>query len=316
MQGKLVVFKKDAVHPLPIFLSGEKSRCIFIIGSQNEPLFTTPYVAELAAAGNANWCVAHMVMGSCQTSVESQDHLCEAEDVDEAVAYLHNEHGMSEIALFAIGTGVQVAVQLMGRGNNTNLISHVILHGCVVPKEHPLFTAAANRKREEKVAELLKDGRKNDMAAMQKVYDVPITPGRLRFPGYPTLQEALWQPALTDQSHVCTSAFKPFSVPILFMISTVCSYVPSATERATVKAAVQNAVTGPKEDVHFAYFVGTCDEHRHVLRGKLEEVVKTVFSFLEESQTRILNRRAEEESAAAEEEQQKRVKLAKALCAK
>lgn len=310
-QGKLLYFYKDPYCKVPIFMSGTAERCVLWIGGQSESFFTIGYFEQLATELEGSWSFVQMEIPSSHIGYGAQDHLCEAEDVDDVIEMLLQHHGIKEVTLFATSTGVQIALQLLAHGRNVAAITRVVLHGIVCPVDNEFFCEKGVKRRNDRVQELLKDGRKEDSRAMIGYYDIPITAGRLAQESFPSLQEALWIPALSDDADVCIKAFKSIKVPTLILIATDSQYKPSEDELSKVIKMAKTSLSCPEDDTTIKVLNDTCDELRRLLRADIPNHVKTITEFLTNADERRANAEANEAARQAEIAREKRIRLSK-----
>lgn len=313
-EGKLIYYYKDPYRKVPIFISGNAPRCLLWIGGQAESFFTISYFEDLAKSLNEEWSFVQMELPSSHIGYGAPNHYADSDDVDEVLELLTTKHDMKEIVLFATSTGVQIALQLLDTGRNVNTVTRVILHGVVSPPDNQFFSEKATAARSDRVTELLKTGRNEDSEGMVGFYDIPVTPARLSQGGFLTLQEALWMPALQDDSDTVTKAFNKISVPTLIMIANDAQYKPTKEDVDKVIQTARKSLGCPEDDSIIELFDDTCDELRRLLKADIPHHVKSITSFLKNADEKRAKSNACEEERRAEEERQKRIALSKLLC--
>ncbi|CAJ1012977.1 putative Protein (DUF1749) [Leishmania naiffi] len=317
MEGRLITLPRDGNHKTSIFLSGTAQRCILVVGSQAEGLFATPYTQQLADGLREEWAVAQVVLGSSHVGRGAPGLEADADDVDAALAVLVKEYNMTEIVLYASGTGVQVALEVLASTLRAGVVTRVILHGGIVsPQQNALFSVKATKRRVEVAHALIAESRGDDAAAMAQMYDMTITPARLHRNATLTVQEAIWQPVLGECESTCKQTLRGVTVPTLFLLSTESSYTTTAQGAlSTVLRAVRDATGLPTEDVQVTLLPTTIDEHRRFLKGNTELAVQTVSDFLQQADARHEQRKAAAAIMAIEAERNQRIAHVKALCA-
>lgn len=312
--GRLMYYYKDPFRKVPIFISGDAPRCVLWMGGQSESFFTINYFGELAKDLGGDWSFAQMELPSSHIAYGAQDHLRDAEDVDDILELLSAKQNMQEIVLFATSTGVQVALALLANGRNAHMITRVILHGIVSPIDNEFFNDAATARCRERVMELLAAGRKEDSEAMVGYYDLPITAARLSGGGFPSLQEALWQPALSGDNGTVSKALGHIAVPTLIMIAAEAQYKPSQEMVDTVVIAAKTALGCSSDDSVVQVFNDTCDELRRLLKADIPQHVKAITAFLQANDEKRAVTEASQAEQQIEDERLKRIALNKLLC--
>lgn len=295
--GKLFYFYKDPYRKVPIFHSGESNRTVLWIGGQSETFLTIPYFPDLIEALGGNWNFTQVEIPSSHIGFGGQDHLTEAADVCDIIDLLNRDYGQEEITLFTTSTGLQIALEVMKMSMAKEVVTRLIVHGVVAPIDSPLFTPEGVEKRREQVERLMKENRREDVDSMAAFYDIPITVARLHEGGYPSLQEALWQPALEGCPETVQDAFGHISVPTLIMCAKDCNYRPPEEDFETVKKAIKDVM--PKVTVEF--FADTCDEKRRLLSADIPNHVKKISQFLQKCEEDRQAEAAREAELAAEE---------------
>ncbi|KPI88993.1 hypothetical protein ABL78_1877 [Leptomonas seymouri] len=317
MEGRLLTLERDGLRHTSLFITGDAHRCILVVGSQLDDLFSTPYARDLAETLKGNWAVAQVDLGSCRVGSGICDHVSDADDVNAALQVLTMECKMTEVVLYGSGTGVQVVLEVLASGSLAEAVSRVVLHGGVAPLDrNSYFTVDATQKRVSHAHALLDEKRGDDVGAMKDFYDIPVTPARLRYGSTLTVQEALWQPALEQNEKACKTALRGIVVPVLFLLATDVSYHAHAmTLLPAVRTAVINAVGLSSEDVHVELLPGTIDEHRRVLKGGNRKASAVVQDFLAREDLLREQRRIVAEAEAAEKERRLRAERARAMYA-
>lgn len=312
-EGTLFTFYKDPYCKIPVFMMGKTAdRCVVWIGGQSESFFTFGYFSKLAKMLEGHWAFVQVELGSGRIGFGAQDHVHDAEDVDDLLGILVKEHYMQEIVLFGTGTGAQVVFEMMENSRHAQFITRVILHGVVCDPETPLFTPEGIAARDEVVAQLIADGRHEDSRALADHYDIPITPARLYGGGFPTLQEAVWSPCIRNDVDTLRRSVGAVKVPLLLMLAHHAQYKPTAEE-------VDRVVCLAKEHagcthVTVSYFNDTCDERRRVLKAAENEHVNAIVQFLyDEDERRALQMEAQEKRAIENERKRKSVLQATAF---
>jgi hypothetical protein len=318
MDGRLFTLPRDGLRRTSLFVAGSAHRCILVVGSQMDTFFTTPYAIDLVEGLQGKWSVAQVELGSSRVGFGTADHESDADDVNAALLALTTQCRMTEVVLYGSGTGVQVVLAALASGARAvEAVSRVVLHGGVVaPEDHRLFAEEATEQRLNHARALLAENRGEDMAAMRKFYDIPITPARLRCDNTLTVQEALWQPAVVKKESTCRTTLRGIAVPILFLLATEVSYNRrAASTLEQVRRAAVKAIGLSEEDVQVELIPTTIDEHRQVLKGGGVLVVSAIREFLNRADVRREQRRAAAEAEAVEAERRRRIELAKAMYA-
>lgn len=303
-EGSLFTFYNDPYCKIPVFMMGKNAdRCVVWIGGQSESFFTFSYFQRLVRVLDGQWAFVQVELSSSRIGFGAQDHVHDAEDVDRLISILVKEHCMQEIALFGTSTGSQLIFELLENSRNSEFITRVILHGVVCDPDSPLFTPEGIAAREEHIAKLIAEGRHEDSRAVGDHYDIPVTPARLFGGGFPTLQEAVWSPAIRGDVETLQRSLGVVKVPLLLMLAHHAQYKPTAED-------VQKVMTLSKEyagctHVTISYFNDTCDERRRVLKAAENEHVDAIVQFFyTEDEKRAL--RIEEEDRKAIENEKKR----------
>ncbi|ESL09716.1 hypothetical protein TRSC58_02560 [Trypanosoma rangeli SC58] len=303
--GSMFTFYKDPYCKLPVFVMGERARrCILWIGGQCESFLTFGYFPELVKMLEGEWQFVQTELASCRVGFGAQDHVHDAEDVDDLLEILVKKHGMEEVTIFGTSTGAQVVFELLENGRNVEFITRVILHGVVCDPEMPLFTPEGEAERKEIVAKLLEEGRHEDSRAMVNHYDIPITPARLSSGGFPTLQEAVWCPCFRGDTETLRKSLGLVKVPLLLMLAHHAQYKPTAKE-------VDRVMQLSKEytdctHVTVAYFNDTCDERRRVLKAAEAEHVEAIVQFIFEEEEKRKKHLAHQKFKAVENEKKRK----------
>ncbi|KAG5465062.1 hypothetical protein LSCM4_00514 [Leishmania orientalis] len=316
MEGRLITVPRDGVHTISMFLSGTAHRCILVIGSQSEGLFCTPYVPELSDALKEKWAVAQVMLGSSLIGRRVPSHEADADDVDAALAVLVREYGMREAVLYASGTGVQVALEVMASAAQAEVVTRLVLQGGIVsPQSSKLFSVEESKRRVEVARALIAEHRGDSAAAMVQVYDMTVTPARLCRNATLTVQEALWQPVLGKSEFTCKQTLRAVTVPTLFLLSTESSYTATAQSALPAVQRVVTETTGlTTEEAQIALIPSMIDEHRRVLKGNTSLAVKAIDDFLQKADARREELKASAAVLAIEQERKKRLEHVKALC--
>ncbi|KAG5490633.1 hypothetical protein JKF63_00754 [Porcisia hertigi] len=315
MEGRLIVLPRDGLRKTSVFVTGNAHRCILVVGSQTETLFATPFVEHMVEKLGKKWAVAQVMLGSSIVGQCEHGHDVDADDVAAALGALVKEQGMDEVVLYASGTGVQVALEVLASKSQSKLVTRVIFHGGILPPQgSALFSVEATQRRVEFAHKLIEEKRGNDTSAMLKVYDMVVTPGRLFRDATLTVQEAVWQPALGESFSTCKKTLRGVTVPVLFLLSTEASYTAAAKDALpTVQEAVKHATGLPAEDIQISLIPSTIDEYRRGLNGNAPLVIKTINEFIENADERRDKRASVAAAEAAREDQAKRIALSKAL---
>lgn len=302
--GKLFYFYKDPYRKVPIFMSGEASRTLLWIGGQADTFLTIQYFPELIEKLGGSWNFTQVEIPSSHIGFGGQDHLNDAADIVDIIDLLQCDHGQEEICLFATSTGLQIALEVMKHPSVAEVITRFIVHGVVVPADNQYFTPVAVEKRNARVQELLKEGRREDSAAMVGFYDLPVTPARLSEGGFPSLQEALWQPALEGDLSKVHEALGHIKVPTLIMCAKDYNYSVSEEDVSTVRAAAEKSVA--TKDISVEFFKDTCDEVRRFLKADIPHHVSAISSFLIQCDEKRAEAAAKEAQLQAEESKRMR----------
>ncbi|KAH9578006.1 Fusarinine C esterase sidJ [Trypanosoma melophagium] len=304
-EGSMFTFYKDPYCKIPVFFMGARAqRCLLWIGGQSESFLSFNYFPRLAEMLSGDWAFAQVELPSSRIGFGAQDHVHDAEDVDELLSILVKEYDMREIALFATSTGVQVVFELLSNGRHTAFVSRVILHGVVCDPASSLFTPEAVAARAEFVAGLVAAGRQEDSRALAGHYDIPVTPARLAGGGFPTLQEAVWSPCMRGEVDTLQHSVGKVRVPMLIMLAHHAQYKPSSEEVERVVRLVKEYAGCTHVTV--SYFKDTCDERRRVLKAAEQEHVDAILHFLAEEDERRAEQEKQELWKARENEKKKK----------
>ncbi|KPA81543.1 putative mitochondrial paraflagellar rod component, putative (PFC19) [Leptomonas pyrrhocoris] len=317
MDGRLFTIARDGLRCTSLFVAGDAHRCILVVGSQMDALLATPYAHDLFDGLKESWAVAQVELGSSRVDFGVCDHMSDADDVNAALHALTTECKMTEVVLYGSGTGVQVVLEVLASGSQAEVVTRVVLHGGVVsPESSKHFAPDATEHRVSRAQALLKENRGADMGAMKDLYDIPVTPARLRYGNTLTVQEALWQPVLEQNEKAYKAALRGIAVPALFLLATDASYnARAASALPAVRSVAMKAIGLSSEAVHVELLPNTVDEHRRVLKGGGPLVVTAVQQFLASADMRREQRRIAAEANAVEAERQHRFDLAKAMYA-
>lgn len=308
--GRLLTFHNDPFLKIPVFLSGNATRCIVTIGSQTDGFFVLTYMKQLAEeAQKYNWSVAQLMLSSAFVGRGPQTHEKDAEDVDALLGLLAKEHGMTEITLFGFGTGVQVVLEVMENGDNTDLVSRVILQGIVCNPTESFFTAEAASRRVAVAEELLREGKGEDMFEMKKHYDIPVTAARVAKGGCLTLMETFWGPALAKDSVKIANTLNQIRVPLLLMIAFSVNYKITREDMKGFEA-VMHATTSTTE-LSIQFFEDVSDEHRRLLKAEDAKHVAAIIFFLKGEDDKRTAKEIADEEYRKEMERRSRSVLAK-----
>lgn len=310
--GRLLTFHNDPFLKIPVFLSGDANRCILTVGSQTDGFFVLTYMQLLAEeAQKAGWATAQLMLSSSFVGRGPITHERDAEDVDALLALLAKEHGITEVTLFGFGTGVQVVLELMENGENTDLVSRVVLQGIVCDPSQTYFTptAAAARLAAAEALFSAGNGGAEDMGAMRDHYDIPITPARVCKGGSLTLMEAFWGPALAKDSVKIANTLNQVRVPLLLMVALGVGYRISDEERRGFEAVMHAAASTTELSIQF--FEDISDERRRLLRAEDAKHVAAIVFFLRGEDDKRTAREVAEEEERKEMERRSRSVLAK-----
>lgn len=279
---------------MPVFVSGQSHRMVLWIGGQCDGLFSLNYMPVLVAAMLAEgWAVAQAQLESSQVG-SARTHVGDAEDLDVLVQLLVKTHGVTEIALFGTGTGVQVALEFLKIGSAKEWVTRVILQGVVAEPDAPIFTAEGRKELHEVATRLVEAGRGEEVGEMRAVYDLPISAARVWSGGFPTLQEALWNPLVVGDTATVAQNFRCVDAPCLLMIAVGSGYAVTKAKRDELRATVATKC-GFVADVSLQFFADTCDERRRMLKTAEADHTAAISLFLREED----RKRAEREAAAA-----------------
>ncbi|KEG12822.1 putative radial spoke protein 3 [Trypanosoma grayi] len=311
--GSLFTFYKDPYCKIPVFVMGGKAeRCVLWVGGQSESFLNFGYFPKLAEMLTEEWAFVQTEVASSRIGFGAQDHVHDAEDMDDLISILVKDYGIHEIALFGTSTGVQIVFELLDNSRNIEFITRVILYGVVCDPESPLFTPEGNAAREELVSRLIAEGRQEDSRALLDHYDIPITPARLSGAGFPTLQEAVWSPCLSGDVDTLRRALNVVKVPMLVMLAHHAQYKPTEEEIQRVIRLVKDHAGCTHVTV--SYFNDTCDERRRVLKAAEDEHVNAIIRFLiEEDEKRAIQEEQRQRKAVEDEKKRKSVLQASAF---
>lgn len=308
-EGKLFTFYKDPYRRVPVFLSGNAPRCVVWTGGQGDGFFSLGYMHQLIEElGNVEWSVAQWTPASSFVGYGGQCHRRDAEDLDELLGELINNYGMREICLFATSTGVQIVLHALENGRHREYVSRVVLQGIVANVNSEMFASSTAQTRLSKAQGLVDNGAKEDIAAMEGIYDIPITPARYATGGYPSIQEALWVPAFANDVKTLRQVLSTINVPLLVMISMHSDFAVSEAEQEAFEARVKsNSAT---TETFISYFNDTADERRRMLKASEAQHTAAVVFFLAEQDEKRRQREHAIAQAQAEQERRNRSVLA------
>jgi hypothetical protein len=297
----MFTFHSDPYHRIPVFLSGNAPRVVLWVGSQGESFFSLGYLPQLIQELAHDWSVAQVLPSSSLMAHGGQDHVHDAEDLDDLLKIFVSEHGMNEVCLFGCGTGVQLVLELLENGRNVECVTRVLLQGIVMDPNNEIFSRVGSLHRAEAAKSLCAEGRRDDVDAMKSHYDMPTTPARVAAGGYLTVQEALWTPALIGDLPTLQQVMGLLRVPTLIMLAMQSSYAVAHDARQRFERAVQEqAVT---REVFISYFNDTSDERRRMLKTAEAQHTAAVVFFLKEQDEK---RRVREEASLIQMQEEDR----------
>jgi len=309
--GQLFQFGNDPARQLSVFMTGTKQRAMVVVGGVIDGFFSLHsmrlLVTELEACG---WTAVQPQLASSHTGYGARTHVGDAEDLQDLIRLLEKDFEMNEITLFAWSSGVQVALEFLTNCEDTDIITRVILQGVVTDPSDPIFSPEGEAKRQALVDEYMASGRR-DAIVPEEVYDIPMTAARLSTGGLPSLQEAVWQPATSEDHERLKKNLAALTMPTMLMIATGTEYLPSQAVKDKVRLLVSTCAATPEIEVNF--FEAAGDERRRMLRGSEAEHSTAITFFLRECDRRREEREEAARQHAAEEMRRSRSILAKSL---
>jgi hypothetical protein len=309
VSGQLFKYGDDAMRQMSVFVTGSKTRAFVVVNGQTEGLLSLLFLSTLSEQLlGADWSTIQVQLASSCVGYGGRTHVGDAEDLNDLVEILTEDFNINEIALYANGNGVQVALEFMSRGSNVDFVTRLILQGGIAEPTGDCFTAAGATKRKAAVTELMANNRGEELVD-SAVYDLPTTAARLSSGGFPSLQEAFWGPALAGNKDHLVKVLRTVRVPLCLMLSCSSNYKPGKDVERYFSEMLAACASTPETDVTF--FHDTCDEMRVMLKGSEAIYTTTIIFFLQEQDRR---RTANEEAAAsnaAEELRRSRSILAK-----
>ena len=298
-EGRLLTFHKDPYRRIPAFLSGDGPRGLIWIGGIGDNFFSVTYLPRLIDELGGEWTIVQAILPSSFQAYGGQDHHRDSEDLDDLLDHLVKKLDMREFALFASSTGVQTLLELLQRGRHKDLVTRVIVQGIVTDPKSAEYSAVSMLQREEAAKELVDKNQKEVL--VPELYDLPMTAARLASGGYPTLQEALWGPALNGDVRVLKDVLGRIRCPLLVMIAMHSQFRVTKDQQQQFETAVKaNSLT---PEVFLTYFNDTSDENRRMLCAAEGEHTAAVVLFLREQDAK---RRQREEAVLFQEQEAER----------
>jgi pimeloyl-ACP methyl ester carboxylesterase len=309
--GQLFTYGNDPSRQLSVFMTGSQQRAVVVVGGVVDTFFALHsmrlLVKELEACG---WSAVQPQLASSHTGFGARTHVGDAEDLQDLMLLLEKELQMNEITLFAWSSGVQVALEYLGAAEDTDIVTRVILQGVVTDPKDEVFSEETAEKRKALVDEYMSSGRR-DSIVPESLYDIPLTAARHSTGGLPSLQEAVWNPAVAGNVEQLKQNLGNITVPVMFMIATGTEYMPTKEQVDAVKMTIAACAATPEIEVNV--FEAAGDERRRMLRGSEAEHSTAITFFLKECDRRRDEREEAARQHAAEEMRRSRSILAKSL---
>lgn len=302
--GRMFLCGADPYRRIPVFLSGQAERCVVVIGGQSDGFFSLNYLGSLIKElSGEGWAVAQVQLASSLAGCPG-NHISDGQDLDDVMGILLKQHNMKELTLFAFNTGVQIAIEFMEKGRNTELVTRVVLQGVIRDPEDELFSVETTYKRIKRAKELVAEGKGESYAEMAKLYDHPVSAARVASGGILSIQEAVYIPAVRGDVETLRSNLNKITVPLLIM----CARQTEGSEQNKLKEVEKNAVSvieqaASTKDISVSFFDEVCDERRRMLNTAQGKHTATVVMFLQQQDK---NRKDREEAARQNEAEQLR----------
>lgn len=312
VNGQLFTYGDDPTRRMSVFITGaaENRRCLLLVGGQSDGFFSLLFIRSLMSQTDSiGWAVVQVQLASSCWGYGGRTHQDDAEDIVKLLYRLNSDFHMCEVTLVAWGTGVQVALAVLGTEDAKDIVSRVIFHGVVQDADDAFFHRESHAHRVAQALEMVDSGRREQPLPMS-VYDLPMSAARLSTGGLPSLQEALWVPALAP-SHAILPLSTVFQtslrVPLLLLVATHPAYRPTEAVKVAFTAAIKHAAT----DASVEFMNDTCDEYRRMLRGSEATHTAAVVMFLKEQDRKRAEREEQDRLNAAENLRRSRSILAR-----
>lgn len=311
VEGRLFMYGDDPTKKMAVFMTGSRKRAFVVVGGQTDNFFSLLFMQQIIPELDANdWTTVQVQLSSSCAGYGGRTHVGDAEDLDQLVAKLTGQFDMSEITLYAWSSGVQVALEFLATGDNAEAITRVILHGVIGDPASDVFLASTKAKRDACVQEMVASGRKQEFVP-DHLYDIPLTAARLSTGGYPSIQEALWNPAVSGDAKFLAAALACIKVPLFLQVALSTCYEPTAATKDEFCKMVRTCASTP--EIEIAFSEGAGDERRRHLRGSESQHTAAVVMFLKDCDRRRSEREEAARQFAAEEMRRSRSILAKSL---
>jgi pimeloyl-ACP methyl ester carboxylesterase len=309
VDGRLFTFGDDPARQMSVFMTGASKRAFVVVGGQGSSFFALHsmrmLIKELEALG---WATAQTQTASSLVGYSGRTHVGDAEDLRDLIELLERDFAMSEITLFGWASGVQVVLEYLNTSDNAEVVTRVILQGVIGNPNDFLFSEEGSQRRAELVADWMASGRGENIVPID-VYDVPISAARLSTGGLPTLQEAVWQPAVKGDFESLRRHLQHIKVPLMLMVAMSTQYFPTEETKQQVRNAISAAAATPELEIN--YFEAAGDERRRMLRGSEAKHAATIAFFLKACDRRRSEREEAAKQQAAEDLRRSRSILAK-----
>ena len=106
--------------------------------------------------------------------------------------------------------------------------------------------------------------------------------------GYPTLQEAVWNPARSQDAAALREALRPIRTPLLIQVLPTPGLVVSDEEKADVDHFVSS--NAASTEVYVDFIENSSDERREVLQGSEAQHIGSILTFLDLADKRRVER--------------------------
>ena len=314
--GVMFTYGDDPAQKMAVFITKpDAKRAFLVIGGQTNGffscLFMNELISELGGTGHAAsepWAIVQVQLASaCAGYYHGRNHIGDSEDLENLLNILHDQFQYNEFALYCWSTGVQVGLEYLKNARNTELVTRIVLGGVVLNPSCPLFVPETVQKRQRAVQNLVSDGHQEAFVP-EDLYDEPFSAARMSSGGYPTLQEALWAPALAGDTDTLKEVLSVVKVPLMLMLAFSTNYQPPATLRRDFVRTVREAAA---VEIVIEMFNDVCDERRRMLKGTEELHAVSISMFLQGGDERRAKVEEEQRAEQAYRERQSRSILAR-----
>jgi hypothetical protein len=199
---------------------------------------------------------------------------------------------------------VQVVLAYLSTFKSTQLVTRVVLNGCVADPRSEVHCAAGQIRRKEYIEKAIAAQRRADLLPMPDVYDKDVTVGRAVCGGFLTLQEAVWNPAIQGNAATLRESLGDVRTPLLLQVLPGPGYQVSKETRADVDHFVSS--NAASTEVYVDFIDDSADEKRDILAGSEIQHVASVLKFLESADKRRVERVEQQRAAEYETSRKQR----------